>query len=578
VSRIPVTIIVPTYGNWWLTERCLGALERHGLPGQQVVVVDDVSPDETRSRLALSIGLDVVLTAQNGGFAASCNTGAALARSDVLLFLNADTEVQAGALAAMVDTLDDPSVGIVGAKLLYPEGGIQHAGLIVDRDGLLRHAHWFRPDDLADADVARDYAVVTGAALAIRAEDFRAAGGFDTAYRNGYEDAELCFRVWASGKRVRYQPKAHIVHVESASTGRFDNDRANFELFRRRWGMVVDGLPRVAPAAAAPNLNVTGGLDARGSLGDEARRLVVALGGQAAAQRRTVSGVDVAIGAVMQGPDGTSLAFVAPADDAEAHAVVATLGAQRYWAPTWSAVERLRHAGVAPERVDMWRAGVEAAETPPTAATSVVAIVSDTTTADALCLALETWYRAKPRLAPLGIRFELRSMLDETALRGLVAAAVTGADPAISAVDATLVTSDATEPRVLAGAATLLVTGPVDRVERIPLQAFASGIDVVAARGANAELARFVSEDAYVEASPETLADALCSSFATGRAERTRRARLEVARRHSPAKANLRLWVLLSRRDDAYDHLDDVALDATMSRAFSAGAPRCRNT
>jgi GT2 family glycosyltransferase len=570
VSRLPVTVIVPTYGNWWLTERCLRALERHGLPGQQVVVVDDVSPDETRSRLALTAGIDVAFAAENRGFAGSCNTGAALARSEILLFLNADTEVQPGAVAALIDALADPSIGIVGAKLLYPEGGIQHAGLIVDRDGLLRHAHWFRPDDLVDADVARDYPVVTGAALAIRAADFQTAGGFDTAYRNGYEDADLCMRVWAAGKRVRYEPRARIVHVESASTGRFDNDRGNFELFRRRWGSVVDSLPRVASATTAANLGVRGALDALGALGDEARRLVVALGGRPGAARRALAGVDQAIGAVLDGSDGTSLAFVAPADDAEAQAVVESVRAQRYWAPTWGAVERLRRAGVAPERADMWRAGVEPLDgTVPPAATSVVTIVSDTSTPSSLRLALETWHRAKPRLAPLGIRFELRSTLDETLLRTLVGAAIEGRDPAIASVDATLITSDATEPSVLAGAGTLLVTGPVDRVERLLLQALASGVDVVASRGANAELPRFVGEDAYVEAPPEMLADALEASFTNGRAARTRRARLEVARRHSPAKASLRLWVLLSRRDDAYDELSDFAIDVTMIGAIA---------
>jgi GT2 family glycosyltransferase len=209
-----VTVIVPTYGNWWLTERCLRALEDNGLPGQQVVVVDDLSPDETRARLARTSGIDIAFAAENRGFAASCNAGAALARAEILLFLNADTVVQPGSIGALVDALDDPSVGIAGAKLLYPEGGMQHAGVIVDRNRVVRHAHWFRPEDLGDADVARDYPSVTGAALAIRAAVFRAVGGFDTAYRNGYEDVDLCFRIWAAGKRVRYVPRAHPARRE----------------------------------------------------------------------------------------------------------------------------------------------------------------------------------------------------------------------------------------------------------------------------------------------------------------------------------------------------------------------------
>jgi hypothetical protein len=452
--------------------------------------------------------------------------------------------------------------------------------LIVDRDGALRHAHWFRPDDLADADVARGYPVVTGAALAMRAADFHAAGGFDTAYRNGFEDADLCFRVWALGKRVLYEPRACIIHVEGASTGRHDNERANAELFRQRWGKVVDGLPRVAPYPAEPNVNVRGALDARGALGDETRRLVASLGGQPIAVRRNVVGVERSIGAIFDSADGTSLAFVAPADDAEARAIVEALGADRYWTPTWSAVERLRRAGIAPDRADMWRAGIEPAVTAPPTGRTVVAVVSDTTTPESLRLALETWYKTKPHLARHGVRFELRSTLDEGELRALVELAAAGGDPEIASVDATLVRSDSTEPSVLAGAATLLVTGSVDRVERLLLHALASGVDVVAARGANSELPRFVGEDGYLEASPESLPDALAASFANGRAERTHRARVEVTRRHSVAKANHRLWVLLLRRDSAHDRLAEVEIDATMVDAFAARlaelAPRAR--
>lgn len=567
---VPVSIIVPTYGNWWLTERCIAALRRYGLPGQQVIVVDDGSPDETRARLAEITGIEVVFRAENRGFAAACNAGASLARSGILLFLNADTEACPGAVAALVDVLDDPTIGVAGAKLLYPEGGIQHAGLIIDRDGQLRHGHWFRPRDLSDADIARDYPVVTGAAMAVRRADFDALGRFDEAYRNGYEDAELCLRTWRAGARVRYEPRAHFVHVESASTGRFDNEQGNFALFQSRWRAVLDALPRVPPRNAVA-ITLRGHLDAAGALGDETRRLIVALRGTAPPNRRPVSGLEATIGAVIDGGVGDAVAFVAPGDAQEAAAIVAAAPAQRYWVPTWDAMALLRRAGIAPERIDMWRAGVAAPVEAAGERNVVVAYVSEMTTPRALLGAIRTWQRARLRLEPLGLRFEIRSALPEPALRALAEQArlEAGTEP-IGAFDAHLLDGDSSEAHVLDRAATLLLTGRTDRVNRIPLLALALGVDVVTSCAAESELATFACEDAYLACDAEDdLAELLMTSFGTGRRDRTGRARRDVRRRHSIEKAGLRLQILCHRRDGVYDDLGPYAVDDGARRAFA---------
>ena len=249
VEAAPPTasIVIPIYGRIDLTLQCLASLEATvDLAAVEVIVVDNGSSDDSSAQIASRFRwAHLIVNDVNRGFAAGCNQGARAARSDVVVFLNNDTEARARWLEPLLDALGSPDgdVGIVGSKLLYPDGTIQHAGVLFvdDRRGshrVLRPFHrWSaEPADRPGADVRVDLRAVTGAALAIHRDLFFAVGGFDEAYWNGYEDVELCLRVGALSKRIVYEPASVVVHHESQSGAeRWLKDSENHRLLNDRW-------------------------------------------------------------------------------------------------------------------------------------------------------------------------------------------------------------------------------------------------------------------------------------------------------------------------------------------------------
>src|SRR4051794_32470954 len=132
-----VSIVIPTFNNLDLTVGCLDAIRRTTTETErEVIVVDNGSNDGTREWLARQPDVQAILNEENRGFAKACNQGADAARGEAVLFLNNDTIPHDGWLEALVAPLADPQVGVVGAKLLYADGTIQHAGVVVgERDG-----------------------------------------------------------------------------------------------------------------------------------------------------------------------------------------------------------------------------------------------------------------------------------------------------------------------------------------------------------------------------------------------------------------------------------------------------------
>ena len=261
-----ISIIIPVYNQPALTRQCLDALLDqlpHG-PTAEIVVVDDASAGPTARLLRGYEGrLRVVTHATNRGFAAACNDGAAEAGGEILLFLNNDTIPMAGWLDALARAArEHPSAAAFGAKLLYPDGTIQHAGMVVCPDLALRHVYAGFPGDHPAVNKPRRFRAVTGACLAVRRPAFEAAGGFDTAFLNGFEDVDLCLKLGAMGHEIRYCPEAVLYHLESVSEGRTACDSRNAALFRERWGSrlvpddwryyLEDGLIRIDYSPTAP--------------------------------------------------------------------------------------------------------------------------------------------------------------------------------------------------------------------------------------------------------------------------------------------------------------------------------------
>ena len=207
------------------------------------MVVDDGSTDATSELLAACAGIRTIRTAHNGGFAAACNAGAAIARGTYLHFLNNDTVVTEDWLRPLVAILAaDPSAGAAVSQLRYPDGTLAEAGGVLWRDG--RGSNYGRGNSPADWRYAsaREVDYGSAASLIVRADAFAAIGGFSTAYDPAYyEDADLCFALRAAGYRTLYQPRSVVYHAEGVSFGSNASEAAralqdrNRAAFAQKW-------------------------------------------------------------------------------------------------------------------------------------------------------------------------------------------------------------------------------------------------------------------------------------------------------------------------------------------------------
>jgi GT2 family glycosyltransferase/glycosyltransferase involved in cell wall biosynthesis len=245
-----VSVIIPAHGKFELTYACIKSIAEH-LPetGFEIILIDDCSSDETAlARLLLPAAVQVHRMPTNEGYIASCNRGAGLARGEFLFFLNNDTLMRPAWLDPLVRTMDrDARIGIAGARLLSTDGTVQDAGGIVWRLG--DAWNYGRGSDATDPRYTfmRDADYVSGAALLIRRDLFRALGGFDPHFSPAYyEDTDLAFRVRARGFRVVVQPAAQIVHIEGATSGTDTGGPGvkryqvtNHAKFYRRWQHVL---------------------------------------------------------------------------------------------------------------------------------------------------------------------------------------------------------------------------------------------------------------------------------------------------------------------------------------------------
>lgn len=217
-----VSIIIPVYNQTRYTLRCLKAIATHtrDIP-VEVVVIDDCSPEPEIALLGEIAGLRVHRNETNQGFILNCNLGAQIARGKYLVFLNNDTQVQVGWLRHLLDVLETkPDAGLVGARLIYPDGWLQEAGGIVWKDGsAANHGHRKNPES-PEFNYLKPADYCSGACLLIASDFFSRIGGFDTRYVPAYyEDTDLAFRVRAAGREVYYQPRSVVIHYEGRSNG-----------------------------------------------------------------------------------------------------------------------------------------------------------------------------------------------------------------------------------------------------------------------------------------------------------------------------------------------------------------------
>jgi GT2 family glycosyltransferase len=231
-ARGRVSIIIPFRDRLELLRNCLRSLSRGSYREFEVILVDNGSADR-RTLKFLARGrprgqFQVVESPGEFNFSRLCNSGAARAAGDYLLFLNNDTEVlEPDWLGNLIRPALDQRVGVVGATLLYPNRTIQHAGLFPRDDGLWVHLNRGRPEDFpgegGELLVPRSVPAVTGACLLVRSDLFRELAGFDERFPAAYNDIDFCVRVRAKGLLIVISPDARLLHYEGLSRG-FSHD------------------------------------------------------------------------------------------------------------------------------------------------------------------------------------------------------------------------------------------------------------------------------------------------------------------------------------------------------------------
>ena len=276
VSRT-VSIVVPCWNRVEWTLQLLKSIQATTPDGTyELIIVDNGSTDATSAAESVpDAGVKVVRNDTNRGFAVACNQGAQAATGETLVFVNNDVIVKPGWLPPLLDGLRRPRVGVVGSKLLFPDGNIQHAGVLLlhdaDGQGYLDGNHLLYRQNAEHplANRSRELRAVTAALFAVRRELFSGLGGFDDGYLNGNEDVDLCLRVGEAGWRVLYEPASVAVHHESASgPERFRATTANRARLTMRWAN------RVVDERTTTGVVVVGPFGAGGTADETARTLV----------------------------------------------------------------------------------------------------------------------------------------------------------------------------------------------------------------------------------------------------------------------------------------------------------------
>jgi GT2 family glycosyltransferase len=236
------SVVIPTFNKWSFTRRCLDSLILHtDLSTTEIIVVDNGSSDETVSAIRSDylMHIRLITNSSNLGFAKASNQGARSARGRYVIFLNNDTETHSSWLELLLKPFhSDEKIGAVGAKLLFPDRTIQHAGVAVTKHAFTpfsaNHVHYRQPCDV-DGDETKYFDVVTAACLAVRRDCIDEVGLFNEDFVNGYEDIDLCLRIRSYNWLIAYTPRTRVVHYESVSEGRHDHLWSNLELLNRRW-------------------------------------------------------------------------------------------------------------------------------------------------------------------------------------------------------------------------------------------------------------------------------------------------------------------------------------------------------
>ena len=291
LARLPVTIVIPTRDKLHLLQECVELLdETVDWRYVKLVIVDDHSRDADAVRYLAAIQRrnDILCTVvrpadRSAPFNYSHLVNLALPHVDTPLLLHLNNDVNAlerGWLEEMAGWFDQPDVGVVGAKLLYPEKSLNHTGIVIGPHGGLADTPLARiaEQDVPEVEwhsVAREVSAVTGACLLTRTSLYRELGGFDEKdFGVSYNDVDYCLRARGRGQRVVYTPQAQLMHWGSATRG-VTFDEAEHIAFVRRYPLYRD--PYLSPhlELADSRLRCRGAIAARTDHSGKLRLLLI---------------------------------------------------------------------------------------------------------------------------------------------------------------------------------------------------------------------------------------------------------------------------------------------------------------
>ena len=261
LGRPLVSILIPTRGQRTPDEsqamlyRCVRSITaRTDYPNYEIVVAynNTLDPEiagffQGRPHRLLNFSL-----AGPFNFARKLNFLAQAARGEHLVIFNDDLEViTPDWLTALLEFSQQPEIGAVGSRLLYPDRSLQHVGMVLGINDYPAHIFYRAPAGhggyMAHAQLIRNYSAVTGAAMMLRAQVFHEVGGMDETFAIDYNDTDLCLKLRARGYRVVYTPYSELYHHEGQALAGNRLREAETAEFRRRWGAVLAADPYYNP-------------------------------------------------------------------------------------------------------------------------------------------------------------------------------------------------------------------------------------------------------------------------------------------------------------------------------------------
>jgi GT2 family glycosyltransferase len=263
VKRPLVSIIIPSRDQSALLEKCIASIVRKSdYTNFEIIILENNSvEDQTRDlyrRLKKDRRIQIIESAGEFNFSRLINLGASRARGSIFLLLNNDVEIMnADCLSELVSQVVRPEIGVAGARLWYPNGTLQHGGVIFGPGDVASHIDKIRREEFgyfARQHLTQNFCAVTAACLMVRREVFEKLGGFDESRLPvAYNDVDFCLRARELGWRIIFTPYAELIHHESSTRGiedTFEKQRRFFkerEFVVSRWGALIENDPAYNP-------------------------------------------------------------------------------------------------------------------------------------------------------------------------------------------------------------------------------------------------------------------------------------------------------------------------------------------